>query len=158
MIRRSKPIKRSPVRRKNRPKKRPKSELVLFKKKLWEKFSAWIKKRDGNICFVCGKTDLSGHNWHAAHVFSAGSYSALRWLVSNCFSGCYSCNVGKHGHYIEYHRLYKERFGEAAYNDLYEHRYDQKQWRLPDLQEIEKYLDSTDPATVRLWLNAANQV
>jgi hypothetical protein len=139
-------MKRSPIKRKARsagskPKKRKKSELVAFKKRLWPKFAAYIKRRDGPTCFVCKKTPLVGHDWHAAHCFSAGKYPALRWLFANVFSGCAKCNIWLKGNYIEYHARYKEEFGQEAYDKLHNSRNDTFQWRLPDLMAVDAEID-----------------
>lgn len=141
MIKRRKPIARFGIKPRAERKKRAKSSLSAFKKKLWKKFSAFIKQRDGNTCFVCGKTPLVGNDWHAAHCFSAGKYPALRWRFDNVFSGCAKCNIWLKGNYIEYHDQYRKRFGEEAYKYLHDHRNDVKQWRLPDLMEIDTMID-----------------
>lgn len=141
-------LKRSYIKRKAKPKKRQKSELALFKKKLWRKFADFVKKRDGNTCFSCGKTPLIGNDWHAAHCFSAGKYPALRWRLDNVFSGCAKCNIWLKGNYVEFHARYKECFGQEKYDELFSHRNDVKQWRLEDLKEVERMIDGNDQVQV----------
>lgn len=134
-------MKRSGIKRKPVRKKRAKSELSSFKKRLWIKFAAWIKKTKGNTCFSCGKTGLVGKQLHAGHMFSAGMYPALRWLAECVWPQCAYCNIFLKGNYVEFHARYKERFGEEAYAKLYDRRNEVKQWRLEDLKEIERMID-----------------
>lgn len=138
-----KPIRRSGIKRKPVRKKRAKSELSAFKKKLWIKFAAWIK-RGNSTCFSCGKRDLVGKQLHAGHMFSAGKYPAIRWDKMNVWPQCAYCNIFLRGNYIEYHARFKEQFGEAEYNRLYLMRNDVKQWRLEDLKEIERMIDAKE--------------
>lgn len=142
MIRRSKPLKRSPIRRKNRPNKRPKSELVQFKKKLWKKFADWLKSKKGTTCFTCGKTGLSGVDRQAGHLFPKGQYNALRWDPLNIEIQCSKCNIWNHGAYTEFINNYIATYGREQYEALYAKRNEFKQWKLEDLKDIEKMIDN----------------
>lgn len=141
MIRRSKSIKRSPVRRKNRPKKRPKSELVQFKKKLWIKFAKWIKDTKGSDCFSCDRKGLVGRELHAGHMLSAGQYPAIRWDPMNVWPQCAYDNIFRKGNYLEYRQKFIDRFGQEEYDKLWNRRHEVRQWRLEDLKEIERMID-----------------
>lgn len=136
-----KPIRRSGIKRKPARKKRAKSELSAFKKKLWIKFAAWIKRKKGNTCFSCGKKDLVGKQLHAGHMFSAGKYPAIRWDEWNVWPQCAYCNIFLKGNYIEFHARFKITFGLDEYDRLHNARNDVKQWRLEDLKEIERTID-----------------
>lgn len=137
-------IRRSRIRRRDKPKKRKPPGLVAFKRKLWPKFAAFIKRTKGNTCFSCGKKDLVGKDLHAGHMFSAGMYPALRWLIECVWPQCSRCNIFLKGNYIEYHARYIAEFGQEAFNKLYDHRNDVKQWRIDDLMEVEKKIDEAN--------------
>lgn len=139
MIRR--PLRCSAIKRKSEPKKRKKSELSAFKKKLWKKFAQWIKDTKGNDCFSCERKGLSGRDLHAGHMLSAGQYSALRWEVQVVWPQCSHCNIFRKGNYLEYRQRFIERFGQEEYDKLWNRRYELKQWRLEDLKEIENMID-----------------
>ena len=81
------------------------------KKALWRVFSEFIRKRDKGICFTCGATGLSKHNYHAGHFVprSVGGL-ALMFDEDNVHGQCYRCNMMLSGNLY----LYGKKLGKLA--------------------------------------------
>jgi hypothetical protein len=127
---------RKPIARKGRPRKQRKSSLAAAKRTLWDAFSAFVKERDGNACFVCGKTGLQGSGWHAAHMFPSGSSSVLRYHPLNVFSGCFNCNINLGGNGAAYASRFIEVFGIDQFMYLNDIKRKEMKWREPDIREL----------------------
>lgn len=113
-----------------------KSSISKLKKKLWIVFSKWIKKRDKNICFTCGRF-AEGSGMHSGHFItkSVGGI-ALYFHEDNVHAQCYNCNINLSGNIWEYgNRLGKEKVAE-----LYKIKQQTNKWSLEDYQsKIEYY-------------------
>ena len=99
--------------KKTRLKRKSKTPLAKAKLKLWEICKQLVRKRDGSICVICGKENLTGSNWHTGHLIpsaSCGGY--LRYDLRNLHSNCYHCNVNLGGNGAEYYRVVKDYYGE----------------------------------------------
>src|SRR5574343_407265 len=81
-----------------------------LKKDLWKVFSAYIRKRDNNICFTCGRKG-EGSGMHAGHFVpkSVGGLS-LYFHEDNVHAQCYNCNINLGGNKYEYGK----RLGDKA--------------------------------------------
>ena len=130
MIKGRKPIKRSPLRRVS--KKTP----AKIKKLLWPLLSRMVKERDGNKCVSCGATGLSGKNWHAGHLFSAGGHSATRWDPLNLASQCFRCNISLRGNAAEFSAWFIRTHGLALFSKLAAASKPTKKWTIPELLEL----------------------
>ncbi len=96
--------------------KKPKKETnAQLKKKLWKVFSAYIRSRDANICFTCGRK-AEGSGYHAGH-FIAKSVGglALYFHEDNVHGQCYNCNINLGGNSY----LFGKRLGEEKVQELY---------------------------------------
>jgi len=75
---------------------------------LWSMFSKFIRARDADKRGYCHCISCSiCKNWKemdAGHYQSVGSDRALKYNEINVNAQCYSCNVMKSGHLIEYRR------------------------------------------------------
>jgi hypothetical protein len=127
---------RKPIARKSRPRKQRKSSLAAAKRELWTLFSAFVKERDGNVCFVCGKTGLEGSGWHAAHMFPAGLSSVLRYHPANVFSGCFHCNINLGGNGAAYASRFIEVYGMDQFMYLNDIKRKGMKWREHDIREL----------------------
>ncbi len=69
-------------------KKKSKEKKSVLKRKLWKVFSLYIRTRDKNICFICGRY-ATGSGYHASH-FIPKSIGGLE-LYFNEYNvhGCY---------------------------------------------------------------------
>lgn len=85
-----------------------------WKKELWKVFAEYIKKRDGYICFTCGRKG-EGSGMHAGHFIpkSVGGLS-LYFNEDNCHAQCYNCNINLGGNQYEY----GQRLGEKKVAEL----------------------------------------
>lgn len=84
-----------------------------LKKDLWVVFSKYIRKRDGGICFICGRK-CEGSGYHASHFIpkSVGGM-ALYFHEENVHGCCYHCNINLGGNLYEYGmKLGKEKCDE----------------------------------------------
>ena len=132
--------------KRSRPRRQRKTSLASAKRKLWAVMSAYIKKRDGNTCISCGAKGLSGQNWHAGHLFSAGQYPAIRYNELNVHSQCSRCNIFLRGNVHEYFDGLYKLGKQYDYAILNERKSEFKQWRVPELEalreEYQKKLDA----------------
>lgn len=121
-------MKRTPLRRKSRLKvtnhaqrgnrglkgrNKAVKPISKLKKDLWKCFSAYIRKRDKNICFICGKR-AEGSAYHASHFIpkSVGGL-ILYFNEDNVHGCCYHDNINLGGNLYEYSlRLGKEKVDE----------------------------------------------
>jgi len=88
--------------KKTKLKKKSKSRISLLKRKLWEVFSKYIRKRDKNICFTCGRNG-EGKGMHAGHFIpkSVGGIT-LYFNEENVNAQCYNCNINLGGNQYVY--------------------------------------------------------
>lgn len=96
-------------------KKVKKKTDAQYKKILWTYFSKFIRNRDKGVCFTCGATGLSGHNYHAGHFVpkSVGGL-ALAFNEENVHGQCYKCNMMLSGNLY----IYGKKLGAKA-EELY---------------------------------------
>jgi len=154
IARSSKPIKRKAVRnaslsaargqagkadkplRRARISKHRRSSLAALKRKLWKLFAAYVKERDGNTCFSCGRGGLAGSNWHAGHLFPAGSSSLIRWEPKNVHSQCYHDNINLGGAGAAYAVRFIERYGIDEFNRLSALSREMKAWKPYEIEAL----------------------
>lgn len=106
-----------------------------LKKDLWKHFSAYIRKRDGGICFTCGAR-CEGSNYHAGHFIpkSVGGLS-LYFHEDNVHGQCMRCNIHLGGNQYEYGK----RLGDKA-EQLYKLKGQTVKWTAQDyLDKIKLY-------------------
>ncbi len=86
-----------------------------LKKELWKHFSAYIRKRDKNICYICGRF-AEGSGYHAGHFIpkSVGGL-VLYFNEENVHGCCYNCNINLGGNLY----LYGKKLGEEKCQSLY---------------------------------------
>lgn len=106
-------MKQSSLKRKTGLKKVSKKPISVLKRKLWSVFSAYIRKRDKGICFICGRK-CEGSGYHAAHFIpkSVGGI-VLYFHPDNVHGCCYHDNINLGGNLYEYSlRLGPEKVAE----------------------------------------------
>src|SRR3990167_3080635 len=114
---------------KRKPKKPSVSKL---KKKLDAIFSLWIRKRDRNICFTCGR--FAGQNGH----YVSRSHNSLRYSEVNCHAQCVSCNIFKRGNMDEYALALQRKYGQDILVRLNAEKNKIKQFTVQELQMLIK--------------------
>ncbi len=90
------------------------------KGKLWKIVSQYIRKRDKNICFTCGKRS-DGQGMHAGHFIPssvAGSNNYLNWDERNIHAQCYACNVNRGGWGERYAEMMEHTYGKEVLAEL----------------------------------------
>ena len=108
-----------------------KQTVSTMKKKAWAVFSKWIRNRDGNRCFTCGKVG-EGSGMHAGHYIPRSLSSYLYFDERNVHAQCFRCNIHLFGNADEY----ASRLGEKAVHDLRRDKGKYKQWTVEELQQI----------------------
>jgi 5-methylcytosine-specific restriction endonuclease McrA len=122
-----------------------KTTLAQARRKLWEKFSSYVKERDGPTCFSCGAQNLTGSNWHAGHLYRSAGHPLTRYDPRNVHSQCGACNIWRTGNTAAYAARFLDRYGIAEFNRLDRLSRVQHQWRAPELRELLARLER-DPA------------
>lgn len=103
-------------------KKIKKWSLAKWKREFWEVFAEYIKARDKNICFTCGRK-VYGSEAHAGHFQKASICGLILYFhEDNVHCQCYHCNINLDGNQYEYGK----RLGEKA------------EWLISLLQESKK--------------------
>lgn len=106
--------------RRSRLKKKSKTENSKLKDKLWELCKAIVRKRDGPVCFICGKVELSGAGWHTGHFIpssTCGGY--LRFDLRNLHSSCYYCNMNLGGNGAMFYKRLVEVYGQDFVDQIF---------------------------------------
>lgn len=110
-----KPLKRTPL------KKKSKAKPSVLKRKLWEICKDIVRKRDGNICVICGKSGLEGSGWHTGHFLPSSVCGAyLRFDLRNLWSSCYNCNINLGGNGAMFSRILVEKLGQEFVDKLFQ--------------------------------------
>lgn len=137
------PLKRGTKRidRKTRPAKKRKTPMGKLLRTLRDKFHTYVKQRDGNTCFSCGRSGLEGLGWHAGHFLSAGKYGVIRYEPKNVHSQCYYCNINLRGNGGAYALAIIETYGVEELQRLQRKRREIKQWKRYEVEEMIAALD-----------------
>lgn len=95
---------RSPLKASRKPAKATKKpKVTTLKKLLWAECKRIVRARYGNTCYTCGKTGLTGSDWHTAHFIPSSICSAeMRYSLDNLRPGCYRCNINLSGNWPAY--------------------------------------------------------
>ena len=111
--------------------KHSKSKIPILKRKLWEVFAKWIKQRDANTCFTCGRK-ATGSGLHAGH-FVAKSVGglALYFHEDNVHSQCFNCNINLSGNQY----IYGQKLGEKKVKELYKIKQQTTKWTELDFEK-----------------------
>lgn len=124
----------------NKPKKRiskrkPKT-IGQLKKELWKWFSKFIRLRDRNICFICGKY-AEGSAYHAGHFIPKSVGGLLLYFHEDNVHGCcYHCNINLGGNLYEYGM----KLGKEKCDYLYSLKGITTKWTVEDYElKIEEY-------------------
>lgn len=136
-----KPPKRGP-KPKRRLSKVRKTSLGAAKRKLWTSFAAYIKRRDGNVCFTCGQRDLAGSNWQAGHMIP-GRRGLVLFDPELVRSQCFRCNINLKGNAGEFALRFMEEheYGEDVYKAHVLRAREEKKWTVIEIQELTAALE-----------------
>ena len=117
-------------------KTKKKQSISSLKKKLWKEFSIYVRTRDKNICYTCGRKG-EGQGIHAGHFISkAAGGLALYFNEENVRAQCYNCNINLSGNQWEY----GQRLGKETVDKLYKLKQEQWKWTVEDyMQKIQYY-------------------
>lgn len=93
-----------------------KQSNATLKKKLWKVFAVYIKIRDRQTCFTCGR-QVEGANCHAGHFIPKGAGGiALYFNEDNVHVQCAGCNLFLAGNQY----VYGQKLGKKKVSKLYE--------------------------------------
>ncbi len=130
-----------------------KSSISKLKKKLWKEFSEYIRNRDKNICFICGKY-ATGSGYHAGHFISKAIGGVeLYFHEDNVHGCCYNCNINLGGNLY----LYGKKLGEEKCNELYQIKNKINKWSEIDyINKINYYKELNETKTRNTRKNKTN--
>ena len=103
-------------------KKKKQNKTKKLKDRLWELCKTIVRKRDGNVCFICRNGGLEGSGWHTGHLHPSSTCGAyLRYDLRNLHSSCYNCNINLGGNGAEFLirlvQVYGKEFSDRLYKD-----------------------------------------
>lgn len=87
--------------------------VAYWKKKADGVFSQYVRKRDGNMCVVCGKRDHVSNG----HLISRKTVATF-FDEDNCHAQCRGCNKRHNYHPEHYTEWFIRRYGFEAYQAL----------------------------------------
>jgi hypothetical protein len=95
-----------------------KKTVAALKKLLWKHFTAYIKRRDKNICCTCGKY-YEGAAMGGGHYIAKAACS-LEYYFSeiNVNAQCTKCNLRLEGNRPAYRAFLLQKYGKEALEDL----------------------------------------
>lgn len=106
-------MKRTPL------KKKSKQKISTLQVKLWEECKRIIRARYPNTCYTCGKSGLSGSNWHTGHLWPKASLGAfLKYDLRVLRPQCYNCNINLGGNGAVYYAKMLEENGQEYMTQL----------------------------------------
>jgi len=84
--------------KKTKIKKVSKQPIARLQRKIWEHCKRIIRDKYSNVCYTCGKSGLSGANWHTGHMLPKASIGAyLKYDLRVLRPQCYNCNINLGG-------------------------------------------------------------
>lgn len=85
-------MKRTSVRKKS------KSNISTIQRLIWDECKRIIRRDYGNTCYSCGRSGLSGSNWHTGHMIPKAVLGAfLKYDLRVLRPQCYYCNINLGG-------------------------------------------------------------
>ena len=111
-------------------------KVSILKRKLWTQFALFIKRRDNNICFTCGRKS-EGSGSHAGHFIpkSVGGLG-LYFHEENVKAQCYNCNINLSGNQY----IFGQKLGKDIVDKLYKLKQQTTKFSAEDYQsKIEHY-------------------
>ena len=100
-------------------KRKSKSPQRKLEDEIWKLCKAIVRKRDGNVCVICGKSGLEGSGWHTGHFIPRSTCGAfLRYCLRNLHSSCYNCNINLGGNGAMFLVALEERYGRPFVNKI----------------------------------------
>lgn len=91
-----------------------------LKEELWELCKKIVRARDGNVCIICGKSNLEGSGWHTGHFLPSSTCGAyLRYDLRNLHSSCYNCNINLGGNGAMFYKILVSKFGQDFVDRLF---------------------------------------
>lgn len=112
-----------------------KKTTAYLKKKLWEVFTKYIKKRDKNTCFTCGKI-AEKHGIGGGHYKPAGA-CGLDYYFSeiNVNAQCTYCNLTLQGDQVNYRERLVRKYGEKVVLDIDLNYHKPCKWAVEEFEE-----------------------
>ena len=123
---------------KKTPRQKRSGERKRALKAAKDALSLYIRERDNYTCFTCGAGPTSGKVMQCGHLITA-SRSATQFYEKNCHCQCAGCNYRHEHDYEIYRRAFVEKYGEAAYDDMYNMSWATVKRTAEDYREIERY-------------------
>jgi hypothetical protein len=95
-------------------------KVSTLKNKLWELCKQLVRIRDGNVCIICGKSNLEGSGWHTGHFIPSSTCGGfLRFDLRNLHSSCYNCNINLGGNGAIFYTKLVEKYGQEFVDDIF---------------------------------------
>ena len=107
-----------------------KPTVAKLKKVADKVFSKWLRKRDKNKCFTCGRFAE-----HAGHYVSR-AFNSLRYDERNVNAQCVGCNIFRYGNMDVYALNLIKKHGKDILIDLAKDKRKIKQFSVKELQDI----------------------
>lgn len=78
-------------------------KITALKKELWKLCREITRKRYGNVCYTCGRNNLSGSDYQTGHFIAKSICSTeLAYSLDNLRVQCSACNIWKSGNWLAF--------------------------------------------------------
>lgn len=109
--------------KKGKLKKQSKQSISLIQRKIWQEVKRIIRKKYPPVCYTCGRTGLSGSNWHSGHMWPKAALGAyLKYDLRIIRPQDYHCNINLGGNGAVFYRKMLDEIGSEAMQKLEEER------------------------------------
>jgi hypothetical protein len=96
-----------------------KQKISVIQRKIWEYCKQLIRSKYGNTCYTCGRTGLSGSNWHTGHLFPKAALGAyLKYDLRVLRPQCYNCNINLGGNGAVFIENMRQREGDVYVDSI----------------------------------------
>lgn len=99
--------------------KKSKQPISALQRKLWELCKQIVRKRYGNVCYTCGRQQLTGSDWQTGHMWPKASLGALlKYDLRVLRPQCFACNIHRGGMGADFYKKMLREIGAEKMAEL----------------------------------------
>jgi hypothetical protein len=104
---------------KKKLKKQSKQKISVIQRKLWKIIKQIVRKKDPNVCYTCGQTNLAGINHQSGHMWAKASLGAyMKYDLRLIRPQCFRCNINYGGLGAEFYARMLREIGQEEMEKL----------------------------------------
>jgi hypothetical protein len=112
-------MKRTKLKKKSGLRRKSKLPISKLQRQIWELCKQITRKKYGNTCYTCGRSGLTGSNWHTSHLWPKAALGAyLKYDLRVLRPACYHCNINLGGNGAVYYAKMLREIGFSQMKEL----------------------------------------